>query len=166
MTSPTFLSRPLFSGAWEKFKYIYGDGDLEELGKKIGGKVKTNIDLGKEDPQLGFTNGCAIRMSYAFNYTGAPIPFIKNEVSSGNDGKWYIYRVRQLISFLNASFGPPDLGRSHPMQSEFKNEKGILIFEVNGWSDAQGHATLWNGVSCSDNCYFPQARNAHLWRLR
>ncbi|WP_275556011.1 T6SS effector amidase Tae4 family protein [Mixta sp. Marseille-Q2659] len=34
---------------------------------------------------------------------------------------------------------------------------GILIFTVNSWSDASGHATLWNGYTCSDHCYFPLA---------
>ena len=40
---------------------------LNEVGKKIGGKVQYNIDQGI------FQNACAIRMSYALNYSGVPV---------------------------------------------------------------------------------------------
>lgn len=102
------LPRPLLAAAWKKFNYIYNGGDLIAMGDKIGGKVKYNIDLGKEKPHLGFTNGCAIRMSYVLNHTGVQVPFIKGEVSSGAEGKWYIFRVRQLTSFLRTRMGKPD----------------------------------------------------------
>ncbi|WP_281257537.1 T6SS effector amidase Tae4 family protein [Mixta gaviniae] len=50
--------------------------------------------------------------------------------------------------------------------SDFKGLNGILIFIVDSWSDASGHATLWNGSLCSDHCYFPQASKAALWVLK
>jgi len=39
-------------------------------------------------------------------------------------------------------------------------KKRVILFEVSGWSDAQGHATLFNGQSCYDHCYFdePEAK--------
>ena len=51
-------------------------------------------------------------------------------------------------------------------------KKGVILFEVSGWSDAQGHATLFNGQSCYDHCYFnePEAKyrtdRANFWGLR
>lgn len=45
------------SGLFRRVK----DLDVRRLGWLIGGKVKENIELGK------FKNGCAIRLSYAFN---------------------------------------------------------------------------------------------------
>nr|WP_217496994.1 T6SS effector amidase Tae4 family protein [Pseudoduganella umbonata] len=53
-----------------------------------------------------------------------------------------------------------------------KGKKGVILFEVSGWSDAQGHATLFDGRSCYDHCYFnePEAKfrtdRANFWRLR
>lgn len=158
--------RPKFGIALAKFRFIYGDGDLASVGEKIGGKVKYNIDLGESDPLLGFTNGCAIRMSYVLNHVGIRIPYMEGKVSSGAHGKWYLFRVRDLISFLSYKFGDPDKVIANPNPSDLKNRKGLLIFDVDVWSDATGHVTLWDGIICSDSCYFPQARQASFWEFR
>ncbi|WP_239323964.1 T6SS effector amidase Tae4 family protein [Snodgrassella gandavensis] len=50
-------------------------------------------------------------------------------------------------------------------------KKGIILFEVSGWSDATGHATLFNGYKCYDSCYFNEpestyiAERANFWSL-
>ncbi|WP_420895097.1 T6SS effector amidase Tae4 family protein [Snodgrassella communis] len=50
-------------------------------------------------------------------------------------------------------------------------KKGIILFEVSGWSDATGHATLFNGYKCYDSSYFNEpestyiAERANFWRL-
>ena len=49
--------------------------------KLIGGKVEANIKANI------FKNACAIRMSYAFNYSGMPISRYDGSVSSGKDKK-------------------------------------------------------------------------------
>lgn len=162
----TTLKRPAFALAWTKFKYIFGDGDVIGVGERIGGKIKFNIDLGASDPNLGFTNACAIRMSYVFNQTGLTVPYIEGKVSSGENGSWYIFRVRDLIQFISEKMGQPDQVSELPTPSHFKNKKGVIVFEVEGWSDATGHVTLWNGVTCSDSCYFPRARRALFWELK
>lgn len=47
----------------------------------------------------------------------------------------------------------------------------VIIFGVSGWGDASGHASLFNGSSCYDKCYFNspgakyQTRDAVLWVL-
>ncbi|WP_342358004.1 T6SS effector amidase Tae4 family protein [Lampropedia aestuarii] len=52
-----------------------------------------------------------------------------------------------------------------PKSSDFSGKKGIIVFRVNQWSDATGHATVWNGTSCADACYFPESSEAFLWVL-
>ncbi|MCP3849934.1 MAG: hypothetical protein GY694_06815 [Gammaproteobacteria bacterium] len=48
----------------------------------------------------------------------------------------------------------------------FSKHKGFLVFEVDQWRDATGHATIWDGAHCSDKCYFPIAQKAYLWILK
>jgi len=151
---------------WSRFIEIYGDGEITSVGKKIGGKVEENINLGITSPDLGFTNACAIRMSYALNYSGVMITHGTWNTVSGKDKNWYIYRVKDMTKFLTHSFGKPDIVKRNPQQNDFINQKGIIVFNVGGWGDASGHTTLWNGNSCSDRCYFPLAAEASLWLLK
>jgi hypothetical protein len=50
-------------------------------------------------------------------------------------------------------------------------KKGIILFEVSGWSDAKGQATLFNGYKCYDSCYFNEPEStyttdrANFWSL-
>lgn len=156
--------KPTFQTMWHHFATIYGDGSIVSVGEKIGGKVQENIQLGVKDPKLGFTNACAIRMSYSLNNAGSPVPNGSWKTVSGGDKKQYIYRVSDLIKYLNSAFGKPDKTVKNPRPSDFSGRTGILVFGVQ-WSDATGHATLWNGSACSDRCYFPIAAEAWLWRL-
>ncbi|ENZ9095862.1 T6SS effector amidase Tae4 family protein [Enterobacter sp. 214E4] len=71
-----------------------------------------------------------------------------------------IYQVRDLLIYLHKRYGKPDKTVENPKVSDFENMKGIMVFTVNGWSDASGHATLWNGKTCSDHYYFPMPSEA------
>ncbi len=93
-------ARPSFLSMWSNFLNIYGDGKVSSVGTKIGGKVGENIALGAKAPHLGFTNACAIRMSYALNFSGVPVTRGPWDTVSGGDNKWYIYRLRDLLEFL------------------------------------------------------------------
>lgn len=123
----------------------------------IGGKVQAN----------NFANSCAIRISRSLNYSGFPIAYIPpNLTVSGNDKKWYIYRVKELIRYLKMQFGEPDfVVENKPYEKELKSKKGIIIFDVDVWDDASGHATLWDGKICSDRCYFQKSKKVMLWVL-
>ncbi|MDB5800364.1 MAG: hypothetical protein JWL63_1303 [Rhodocyclales bacterium] len=158
-------TRPYFSIMWTNFVSIYGDGTVAIVGKKIGGKVEENIELGIKDPKAGFTNACAIRMSYSLNNSSVPITRGAWSTVSGGDKKWYIYRVKDLLSFLRHSFGRPDKTVKNPKSGDFAKLKGILVFNV-PWGDASGHATLWDGGTCSDHCHFPIATEASIWLLK
>lgn len=153
--------------SYEQLELYYPRGSSSSVKKFIGGKV---------DAQW-INNTCAIRMSRALNYSGAPIPreyagvYSKNEdypkVVSGEDKKWYIYRVEILQKYLTSKYGRPESfnisGNTDIPESLF-NRKGIIVFSVRSWNDATGHATLWNGKSCIvDDCYFPIATHAYFW---
>jgi hypothetical protein len=159
------MARPSFQAMWHQFLIIHGDGKLSSVGNKIGGKVQENIEMGLKDPKAGFRNACAIRMSYSLNNSGITIPKGEWKTVSGDDKRQYIYRVADLIKFLNHRFGEPDKTIRSPKPSDFAGLKGILVFGVQ-WSDATGHATLWDGGTCSDHCHFPIAAEASIWLLK
>ncbi|CAO95667.1 type VI secretion system amidase effector protein Tae4 [Erwinia tasmaniensis] len=156
--------RPAFLQAWQRFSEI--NIDVSSVGKKIGGNVGANITLGEQDPAQGFTNACAIRMSYTLNYSGAKVERGVWKTVSGDDKNWYIYRVKDLLTYMHKKYGKPDKIVKNPKPGDFQNLKGILVFAVNGWSDASGHATLWNGSVCSDHCYFPISNEGSIWLLK
>jgi hypothetical protein len=160
------ISRPLFRNMWHHFIVIYGDGKVPSVGDKIGGKVKENINLGLKSPELGFTNACALRMSYSLNRSGAIVQKGVWKSVSGVDKNQYIYRVSDLVKFLKKIFGEPDKVVKNPKPSDFSGMKGILVFGVKGWSDATGHATLWDGSICSDKCHFPVSIESSIWLLK
>lgn len=149
-----------------KMKIAFGkvNRDVSEVGTIIGGKVNHNINVLTAE-QGRFENACAIRMSYALNYAGFKVPYIKGKTVSGGQGNWYIYRVKDLISFLYQEFGDPEVVVDSPNAHKLSKYKGILVVDVDTWLDASGHASIWTGSRCTDNCYFPQAKKGYLWIL-
>jgi hypothetical protein len=104
-------------------------------------------------------------MSYVLNNTGYKIPYIPNQTVSGKNGSWYIYKVKTIIQYLEKIFGEPDHTIENPTAAKISSYKGIIVFEVDEWSNASGHVTIWDGVDCSDACYFTQSKKAHIWEL-
>lgn len=159
--------RPKLHAAKSAFREVFDDigKTVSAVGTKIGGKVDYNIN---EVPvgQGRFENACAIRMSYVLNKTGHKIPHISGKTVSGKEGKWYLFRVRDLLLYLKNVFGDPDHTLNKPTALDFSRYKGILVFEVDAWTDATGHATIWDGTNCSDKCYFPLSRKAYIWTLK
>lgn len=139
-------ARPSFAGAWSAFSAVRGS--VAEVGKLIGGRVKENIDSGV------FQNACPIRMSYVLNQTGFPVRHSPGCATvSGGDGKQYIFRANDMMSYLERAFGRPDRTIGSPEESDFRDLKGIIVVKGHGWSNARGHATLWNGSLRSDTCH-------------
>ena len=155
------MSRPVFASAWARFREIHGNGTLSAVADRIGGRVKDNIVAGH------FRNACAIRMSYVFNGTGTPISGGFGQTVSGADGKQYLFRVRDMTRFIETKFGTADASGADASQTALAGRRGLLVFDVEGWSDATGHITLWDGYRCSDACYFPEAGSrVRFWELR
>ena len=138
------MARPGFANAWSRFAEI--NLPVAQVGQKIGGKVQQNIVGGI------FRNACPIRMSYVLNRTGTPIPSAGYHVVSGDDRRWYMFRVAEMMTFLERTFGTPDKVANASQPSDFNQMKGVLLVRGTGWSDALGHVTLWNGQLRSDSC--------------
>lgn len=76
-----------------------------------------------------------------------------NHAACCSDGKWYMYRVNDMMTFLEVKFGAPDKTAKAPKTDDFSGLKGLIVVKGNGWSNARGHVTLWNGTPCSDTCH-------------
>ncbi len=121
---------------------------VAEVGKKIGGNVQKNVDA------KIFQNACTIRMSYVLNTTGFPIvKGVGYETVSGGDKRQYLFRVNDMMNYLERNFGKPDKTVKTPKPADFSNMKGIIVVKGHGWSNAQGHVTLWDRTRCSDTCH-------------
>ncbi|MGX9728030.1 MAG: type VI secretion system amidase effector protein Tae4 [Candidatus Electronema sp. VV] len=134
----------------------------------IGGKVFYNYQIGV------FSNACSTRISAALNESGKEhaIPFFKDagttgklqaQVSSGANKKWYIFRVKMLVKHLTERYGKPDEFLPEDYQQKIAGRKGIIVFEVKGWSDATGHADLWDGAACLWHGYDSVAEKILFW---
>lgn len=144
------MDRPKFQHAWNAFLVVRQP--VSTVGKIVGGKVQYNIEIPEKDG--GFANACPIRMSYVLNKTGFPIR--KNPrwgMVTGADGGWYIYRVSDMMQYLESAFGKPDKTVKSPSTSDFAGVKGIVVVKGSGWGNASGHVTIWNGTSCADSCH-------------
>ena len=129
------------------------DLSVEEVGEKIGGKVQWNIENGY------FKNACAIRMSYAFNYSGIKINQKDGATSSGDDGYWYMYRVKDFINYLEKNY---DCDSSKDIDS-FEGQQGVIVFNDCGWKDATGHIDLFDGKNVEGSDYSDLAKEIILF---
>lgn len=166
------MARPHFTAAWNASMRIYDPMDSgAKVAAVVGGAVAKNINL--PDPRQRWSNTCAVRMSYILNYSGTLIPHIPGQTASGADKRWYFFRVKNLIAFLKQRWGNADSIIKYPPSGggALAGKKGLILFEVSGWTDAEGHATLWNGGSCYDHCYFNEpgvnyrTSKANFWSL-
>lgn len=140
------------------------------MAQVIGGKVAANIN--SRDPRLRWHNTCAVRLSYILNQAGMLIPYMAGETVSGADKSWYFYRVKDLIAFLKQQWGEAEVVDYPPSGGGIlAGKQGVILFEVSGWTDALGHATLFNGSTCYDHCYFNEpgvqyrTDHANFWSL-
>jgi hypothetical protein len=165
------MARPSFAIAWNASLRIYDPDDTAaKVAQEIGGFVEKNINA--PDIKQRWTNTCAVRMSYILNSAGLVIPAVRAKTVSGADKRQYFFRVADLISFLRDTWGKPEIVNEPPSGGgKLKGKKGVLLFEVAGWDDALGHATLFDGTTCYDHCYFNEpgvnyhTNRAHFWSL-
>ena len=140
------MARPTFNQAWNAFTEVRIP--VADVGKKIGGHVQKNVDAGI------FQNACPIRMSYVLNKTGFSI--VKGasyQTVSGGDKNLYLFRVNDMMNYMEHKFGKPDKTVKSPKPEDFANLKGIIVVKGHGWANARGHVTLWDGTKCSDTCH-------------
>ncbi|SUA36786.1 Uncharacterised protein [Neisseria zoodegmatis] len=127
-------------------------------------------ELAEREPTV-WENTCAARMSYALNHSGIRLPANRAGAFIGDkDKKNHWFRVRELGEFLKKQFGkgtveyrPPRLKSDDDADfdsaafqeriaavkqnvlAKIKGKTGIVMFEVEGWGNASGHFTLWDG---------------------
>jgi type VI secretion system (T6SS) effector Tae4 (amidase) len=97
-------------------------------------------------------NSCVMRMCKAFNYAGKeheiPGNFKGLLTVLGGDGKQYAIRVMEFIAYLHKRYRIPDIVKTGAnMKAENFTKTGIIAWHIDGWSDARGHFTLWDGKS-------------------
>lgn len=164
------VNRPKFSDVWSNYPLGLSAPNVYQL---VGGNA---YDLFKTNP-TGYANACALRLSRSFNYGGLTITSKATGYKvKGADDKNYLLRVKDMMAFVQANFGEPDVRvvpNGEDKSSDFSGKKGILIFKVSGWGDASGHVTLWDGSDCGDHCYFthptqPNAKTTEIffWELK
>lgn len=167
------MTRPTFASAWAAAQRIYDPTNSgARVAAIIGGQVAYNIN--HPDPTLRWGNTCAVRVSYALNRCGTHIPRIRGKTVSGADKNWYFYRIDDVIHFLSQIWGKPEAVVSLPPPGggPIAGKKGLLVFQISGFADAKGHATLWDGKNCYDKCYFNapgvayRAERGNFWSLR
>ena len=134
------------------------DLDVKQVGDKIGGKVKINIDDGH------FQNACALRLSYALNKVGVIITAQDGAVSSGADGKKYLYRIDDVEKLVKNKLIFPEI-LTGIISSDFKGKQGIIVFRGCGWSDAAGHIDLYDGTKVEDHDFSTKCGRITLYVL-
>lgn len=167
------LKRPSYNDVSENYLYIFPTPGVVDSAFYayfyIGGQVyKERLRSPKN-----YANACALRVSYALNLSGMRIPpkisvlpvtekggnrILRggNEYVVKGDSYYYIYSVENMITFLEYVWGKPEVSFNVPkgvsQTSALKNmkKKGIIIFYISGYSDATGHATIWDGEMCLD----------------
>ncbi|WP_449437992.1 type VI secretion system amidase effector protein Tae4 [Pseudomonas migulae] len=118
--------------------------------------VGDGVEAARVEKPDAYANACALRISRAFNYGGYKIPkgtIIKNQPIyrlSGADQLPYIMKVVDFLAFLRHNWGEPDHILTQSNSNFINGKKGVIVMEITGWSDASGHATLWNGSVTGD----------------
>ncbi|MCW3106928.1 MAG: hypothetical protein JWQ09_1434 [Segetibacter sp.] len=97
-----------------------------------------------------FANTCTMRISQALNACpGHEIPKLDSLYTiKGVDGKRYAVRVKEMKQYLTSRYGNPQIlnaSKGVIDKSSIIGKKGIIAFDVEGWDDASGHFTLWDG---------------------
>lgn len=151
-----------FEKMWDA--YPAPGGSADEAKHIIGGRATSD----------GIDNTCVLRVSRAFNYSGNLIPRSSTDeilTIKGGDGRNYAIRVREFTRYMRRKYGAPSYEHEYPapgggeVPASFKGRQGVIIFEVEGWTDATGHADLWNGTTCRHHCYFNKASRVMLWEV-
>ena len=150
-----------FDQMWDA--YPNPGGSAEEAKRSIGGGANASY----------IRNTCVLRLSRAFNYSGNEIPGRRGDeivTVRGADRKHYALRVAEFTRYMRRKYGVADVQHTYPgdggeIPADFRGKQGVIIFDVDSWSDATGHVDLWNGSGCRHNCYFSVAKKVMLWEV-
>jgi hypothetical protein len=141
------MAKPNFDSMWTNFPDHSKYPTLNSLFTYIGGNLVNNINVPGFGPN---GNTCAVRMSRALNYGGQPvssklIASLQLNTLTGADKMLYLYRVRELKTYLEHALGVTSTSIQKGFDNAFANKRGIVGFTVTHWDDASGHFALWDG---------------------
>jgi Type VI secretion system (T6SS), amidase effector protein 4/Putative peptidoglycan binding domain len=151
-----------FDRMWDAYPNP-GEG-AEEAKRTIGGGANVSW----------ISNTCVLRISRSFNYGGYPIPDrAGDEIATvrGDDRLHYAFRVREFVRWIRRKLGPADFEHAYPppgggeVPAGLRGRQGLIVFEVEGWTDATGHIDLWDGAACRNHGYFERASKLMLWEI-
>lgn len=173
--NPNLSFPPQTLPSWSDFESAYPDsGEMgADLVNSIGGPVKDAYD---NYPTLGY---CAVKVSYALNYSGVIIPNIVTSNGNlgtvlGGDGKYYFLNAKALNKWMRETFGTnPETTNTHYNEKHHHIDgievgtngenipilisglKGIYSMVSTTPSWASGHADLLNDDgTCVFGCHF------------
>lgn len=129
-----------------------------------------------------YNNACALRISYALNFSSANIPYEANKTLSGdanNDGtnEWYYYKIADLMNYLNSTYSQCESYEVEAsttnavIPSEIKGRTGIICYQECRWLEnentntATGHIDIWNGNK-SLHKDVPNCGTIYFWELK
>lgn len=127
---------------FDELKKYYLTGDLDSVKSTIGGEVDADW----------IKNTCVVRVSRSLNYAKDPITKAPGLlIVLGGDKKRYALRVKEFRAYMNKTYGKPAVSEKKNAggtitKTKFSGKRGIICFEVTGWSDATGHFSLWDGT--------------------
>lgn len=64
---------------------------------------------------------------------------------------------------FKSTYGQPRAINPDSYKRDLTGKKGIIVFVVSGWSDATGHADLWDGSACVGSDYGDKASQIFFW---
>ncbi|MEP6342749.1 MAG: T6SS effector amidase Tae4 family protein [Maricaulaceae bacterium] len=138
--------RPNLQVMWENYLYDRPEGIWGE----IGGYVEINGNLPLD--QGRWTNACTVRLSHMLNKAGHKIPRADdNKTVSGGNKDQYYYRVLDMETYLNETFGPAEINIDDGTANSFDlpPRPGIVLMDYPDGSYT-GHVTVWNGAGTVD----------------
>ena len=142
------MAKPSFDALWTAFPDHTKYPTLKTLFTMIGGELERNIN----EPGFGPDgNTCAARISRALNYANHPIRYKTTKAYKlnpllGADKKLYLFRVSEMRTYLLHTLGMTPKRIKSGFETAFAGSRGLVAFEISGWSDATGHIALWNGT--------------------
>lgn len=141
------MAKPSFDALWLNFPDHAKYPTLKDLFSMIGGQLERNI----YEPGFGPDgNTCATRISRALNYANHPIRYRQTKALDlnpllGHDKKLYLFRVSEMRTYLRHTLGITPKTIKKGFTTAFPGTRGIIAYEIHGWSDATGHIALWDG---------------------
>lgn len=130
--------------------------------------------IGGDARDRDITNTCTIRLSYAMNGAGAPVPRVWDDITNrrGKNRKYLIIRVKNFRTWMEHTFGKPDYDFQKKAgvafdRSQIQGREGVIAFQID-FKDATGHFDLWyqDRFSHEHNAgkdYFLLASRISLW---